>query len=107
MQRMIKRFSYTVGDEESLKRFAREFLPTLRQLTKVIIEPEHTTVLDINGDGAVIDGLTFGDPVLEFFLRELGVVFDKARLHDSSRVPSGKKEFDIRACYPWGHDRVL
>ena len=71
------------------------------------IEKDRTTVLDVNGDGAVIEGLTFGDPALETLLKELGVQFDKARLHDVSTVPSGKKEFKIVSRYPWGHDRVL
>jgi hypothetical protein len=61
----------------------------------------------VNSDRLEFPGLTYGSPSLEELLRELGVIFTPARLHDPKATPSGTKEFLITAKWTWGHDRVL
>jgi hypothetical protein len=79
----------------------------LRNLRKVIISREKTTVLDVNGDGIEFPGLTYGNHVLDELLRELGVIFTPEKLHNPNATPGGVKQFDLSGRWTWGHDRVL
>jgi hypothetical protein len=40
-------------------------------------------------------------------LREVGVVFTPATLHNPNTTADGVKEFILSARNPWGHERVL
>ena len=100
-------YSDSLEDSRTLIQFFRSKAATLRNLRKVIITREKTTVLDVNGDGIEFPGLTYGNTVLEELLRELGVIFTPERLHNANATPSGKKEFDLSGRWTWGHDRVM
>jgi hypothetical protein len=100
-------YSGSNDDPHELIQFFRKEADKLRALRKVIISPEKTLVLDVNGDSIEFPGLTYGSASLEQLLRELGVIFTPARLHDKNATPSGVKEFLITAKWTWGHDRVL
>ena len=100
-------YSGAIDDAREVIRFLRGELNSLRALRRVKIFPERTVVLDINKDGIEFPGLTYGSPVLERLLRELGVMFSSETLHDATQTPGGVKEFDLSARYTWGHDRVM
>jgi hypothetical protein len=36
-------------------------------------------------------------------LQEFGVVFPHKVLHDPNATPDGIREFDLSACWTWGH----
>ena len=93
-------------DDEVIRFFSRE-VSNLHGLRKLIITPEKTTVLDVNGEGIEFPGLTYGSTTLEALLRYLGVVFSARVLHDPSATPGGIKEFDLSARWTWGHERVM
>ena len=100
-------YTGSIDDPVQVIQFFRGEVDNLRALRKVRISPEKTLVLDINKDGLEFPGLTYGSPVLERLLQELGVMFSAESLHDTSRASRGVKEFDISARYTWGHDRVM
>ena len=100
-------YSDSLDDSHQLIQFFRSHAATLRNLRKLIITREKTTVLDVNGDGIEFPGLTYGNTVLEELLRELGVIFTPASLHNPNATPSGKKEFDLSGRWTWAHDRVM
>src|SRR5262245_10499379 len=100
-------YSDLLEDAHTLIQFFRSKAATLRNLRKLIITREKTTVLDVNGDGIEFPGLTYGNIILEELLRELGVIFTPERLHNPNATPSGKKEFDLSGRWTWGHDRVM
>jgi len=100
-------YSDSLTDSRALIQFFRCHAATLRNLRKVIITRDGTTVLDVNGDGIEFPGLTYGNNVLDELLRELGVIFTPANLHNPAATPSGKKEFDLSGRWTWGHDRVM
>jgi len=87
--------------------FFRASAATLRNLRRLQVSHEKTVVLDVNGDGIEFPGLTYGNNNLDELLRELGVVFTPATLHNPKATPSGKKEFDLSGRWTWGHDRIL
>jgi hypothetical protein len=94
-------------DSHELTQFLRREAASLRALRRLVISPEKTVVLDINGDGIEFPGLTYGNPALEDVLRELGVIFTPQTLHNPQATPGGVKEFRLSARSPWGHERVM
>lgn len=96
-----------IDDPHEVIQFLRKEADKLRALRKIVISPEKTVVLDVNSDRLEFPGLTYGSRSLEELLRELGVIFTPARLHDPKATASGIKEFLITAKWTWGHDRVL
>jgi hypothetical protein len=94
-------------DADQVIQFVRRELPGLRHLRKLVITREKTAIYDVNGDIMEFPGLTYGNPVLERLLEELGVVFTPQVLHNPEATPSGVKEFRLSARWTWGHDRVM
>ena len=97
----------SVDDPHEVIQYLRKEAGQLRALRKIVISPEKTVILDVNSDAMEFPGLTYGSRSLEELLRELGVIFTPARLHDPKATASGIKEFLITAKWTWGHDRVL
>ena len=100
-------YTGSLEDPRELILFFRNEAAKLRILRRIVISRERTVVSDVNGDGIEFPGLTYGSAVLERLMQELGVVFTPEKLHNPNATPSGVKEFDIRARWTWGHDRVL
>jgi hypothetical protein len=96
-----------LDDSRELIQFLRREMDKLRSLRKVVISLKETIVSDVNGDRMEFPGLTYGNPVLEELLRELGVVFNRQTLHNPAATANGVKEFLLTARWTWGHDRVL
>jgi len=100
-------YSGSLENQHELIQFFRSHAATLRNLRRVIVTLEKTTVLDVNGDGIEFPGLTYGNNILDELFRELGVIFTPANLHNPKATASGKKEFDLSGRWTWGHDRVM
>jgi hypothetical protein len=100
-------YTGSLEDDREMIRFFRRESGNLRSLGKVTISPEKTVVRDVNGDTMEFPGLTYGNPVLETLLEELGVIFTAQALHDRNATPDGIKEFRLSARHPWGEDRVM
>ena len=100
-------YSGSIEDAHELIQFFRANAAKIRNLRRIIISTEKAVVLDINGDGIEFPGLTYGNKVLEELLRELGVIFTAATLHNPKATPKGIKEFDLSGRWTWGHDRVM
>jgi hypothetical protein len=101
--------SYTgpLEDADEVIRFFSREVSHLHGLRKLVIMPERTSVLDVNGDSLEFPGLTYGSASLEALLRYLGVVFNPRVLHDPGATPTGVKEYDLSARWTWGHERVM
>ena len=100
-------YTGSIEDARELIQFFRATAATMRNLRRIIITPEKTVVKDVNADSIEFPGLTYGSAVLEELLRELGVVFNAATLHNPKATPKGIKEFDLSGRWTWGHDRVM
>jgi hypothetical protein len=92
-----------VDDSHQLIQFFRREVNNLHALRKLIVSPGGSVVQDCNGDGMEFPGLTHGCSVLNRLLRELGIVFPTKTLHDPTSTPDGVREFDLSACWTWGH----
>ena len=100
-------YSGPVDEADTLVQFVRRELPNLRHLRKLVISRDKTVICDVNGDTMEFPGLTYGNPVLERLLQELGVVFTPQTLHNPDATPGGVKEYRLSARWTWGHDRVM
>ena len=100
-------YTGSLEDSRELILFFRNEAAKLRILTKLVVTREKTSVSDVNGDGIDFPGLTYGSQTLEELLREVGVVFTPATLHNPNATPSGVKTFRLSARWTWGHDRIL
>jgi hypothetical protein len=100
-------YNGALDDSRAVVLFFRTEAAKLRNLRRVIISPEKTMVLDVNGDGIEFPGLTYGNNVVDALLREMGVIFNPQILHNPKATPSGVKEFDLSGRWTWGHDRVM
>jgi hypothetical protein len=101
------RYDGSVENASELIQFFRREVGNLKALRRVVVNREQTVVWDVNKNGIEFPGLTYGCFALEELLRELGVVFSAATLHNPNATPSGIKEFDLSAKWTWGHDRVM
>src|SRR5215472_7209745 len=102
---MMITYTGPIDDPHELVQFLRRESARLRSLRKLTVTRETTVLRDVNGDGMEFPGLTYGSPVLEVLLQELGVIFTSATLHNADATPNGVKEFRLSARHPWGHDR--
>ncbi|HTM50745.1 MAG TPA: hypothetical protein VL285_18750 [Bryobacteraceae bacterium] len=100
-------YTGSLHDAHELIQFFRREAANLRILRKLVVNREKTVVYDVNKDAIEFPGLTYGSPVLEELLREVGVVFTPQVLHDPNATPGGVKEFRLSARWTWGHDRVM
>jgi len=100
---------YTGSPENSreLIEFVRREAPNFRRFRKLVVSRDKTVLRDVNGDGIEFPGLTYGSAPLEALLREVGVVFTPAVLHNPNATADGVKEFSLSAVNPWGHERVM
>jgi hypothetical protein len=104
---MIIIYENSIEDPHEVIQFFRAKAATIRNLRKLVITRDKTSVFDVNGDGIAFPGLTYGSTVLEELCRELGVIFSPEKLHNPNATPSGVKEFDLSGRWTWGHDRIL
>jgi hypothetical protein len=100
-------YTGSLDNAHELTQFFRREAPGLKTLRKLVISPEKTVIIDINGDRIEFPGLTYGNPVLEDLLRELGVIFTPQTLHNPDATPDRTKEYRLSARAPWGHERVM
>lgn len=100
-------YTGSLEDARELIEFVRRESLRLRAFRKLAISREKTVLRDVNGEGIEFPGLTYGSATLEALLRELGVVFTPATLHNPNATASGVKEFSLSARPPWGEERVM
>ena len=96
-------YSGPIDDPHELIQFFRREAKKFQTLRKLVVSRESSFVQDVNGDRMEFPGLTHGCPVLDWLLRELGIVFPSKILHDPNSTPDGVREFDLSACWTWGH----
>ena len=100
-------YAGSLEDPHAMIQFFRVEAARLRNLRKLTISLDATVVQDVNGDKIEFPGLSYGNPSLDELLRELGVIYTPATLHNPKATSSGRKEFTLSGRWTWGHDRIL
>jgi len=96
-------YSGSIDDRHELIQFFRREVNKFRILRKLVVSREGSFIQDVNGDRMGFPGLTHGNPVLDRLVQELGIVFPAKTLHNPNSTPTGVREFDLSACWTWGH----
>ena len=72
---------------------------------RVRVERGRTSIIDINGDAFVVEGLGFGDAHLVELLDRLGAAFDAQSLRSLGRDEPTPREFALSRAWAWGAER--
>lgn len=72
---------------------------------KVRVERGRTTIIDINGDPFVIEGLSFGEPLLIDLLMDIGAAFDPQQMRETPADFQGCRQFSLGKVWAWGAER--
>jgi hypothetical protein len=71
----------------------------------VRVERDATIIIDINGDGFRVHGLTFGDENLVDLLQRLGAAFSPPELRKLLAETDTPREFALSRAWAWGAER--
>ena len=63
------------------------------------------SIVDINKDRFVVEGLGFGDENLIELLRALGAAFDPQKLRQLGPDFTGLREYSLSRTWAWGAER--
>jgi hypothetical protein len=72
---------------------------------RVRVEPGKTTIIDINGDGFTINGLSYGNPHTVELLMELGAIVDPLQFKELPPDCPEMREYKLNRAWAWGHER--
>jgi len=98
--------TFTGSTALEVSRFIREQVEDLSLLRRVIVERDHTRVLDVNRSELRFPGVSYGHPLLAQILREAGASFNPSTLGTAPGTEDGRREYRVSAKYPWAHDRI-
>ena len=101
---MVTTFEST--DPDKALQFVRQNRETFRALRRVVLGPERSEVIDINGDALTISGLGWKTQGVGRLLHGLGASFDPSTVNNPP-LSGEAKEYSIVKGDPWGQDRVL
>jgi hypothetical protein len=72
---------------------------------RVRLEPTRLTILDINGDPFIVEGLRYGDPNLIPLLQNLGAAFDPEVIRRLTPGDPTTFEYPLSRAWAWGAER--
>ena len=72
---------------------------------RVRIEGGRTSIIDINGDALVVQGLGYGDANLVTLLERLGAAFDPQALRQLTAADEVIREYKLSRAWAWGSER--
>ena len=73
---------------------------------RVRIERGRTSIIDINKDAFVIEGLSFGDENLIVLLQALGAAFSPPQLRQVGPEEATPREYSLGRVWAWGAERT-
>jgi len=73
---------------------------------RVRVERGRTSILDINGDAFVVEGLGYGDENLIALLQRLGAAFNPQHLRQLPADEPTPREFGLSRAWAWGAERT-
>jgi len=97
---------YDPDEPDAVKAIARRQRQTCNTANRVVVEPGRTTIIDINGDAFVVEGLSFASPHLVELLKALGAAFDPRQLAALGPDFTGRREYALGRAWAWGAERT-
>src|SRR4051812_3483784 len=99
-------YRYDPSEPDVVKNILRAQRRGFNTANQVRIEPGRTTIYDINKDGFVIEGLTFGDENLITLMQLLGAAFNPQEFRQLRANEQTKgREYPLSRAWAWGAER--
>jgi len=98
-------YRYDPSEPDLVKKILRAQRRSFNTANKARIEPGRTIIYDINKDGFIIEGLSYGDANLLELLQGLGAAFDPVQLKSLGREESMPREYPLSRAWAWGAER--
>jgi len=98
-------WSYDPAEPDVVRRMLLAQRRGFNTANRVRVERGRTTIIDINGDGFVIEGLSFGDENLIVLLQRLGAAFDPQALRRVAPDDPTPRELTLSRAWAWGAER--
>ena len=101
-----RRYHYDPKEPDAVRRILLQMRRGFNTPNRVLVERGRTTIFDLNGDGFVIHGLSFGDEKLIELLRTVGAGFDPRQLRALGPDYDGVREYTLTRAWAWGAERT-
>ena len=101
-----RQYHYDPKEPETVRRILLQMRKGFNTPNRVLNERGRTTIYDLNNDGLVIHGLSFGDEMLIELLRALGAGFDPQQLRILGPDHDGVREYTLTRTWAWGAERT-
>ena len=98
-------YRYDSAEPDAVRRILLAQRRGFNTANRVRVEPGRTSIIDINGDAFVVEGLGFGDDRLVELLDRLGAAFDAQSLRNLGRDEPTPREFALSRVWAWGAER--
>ena len=98
-------YRYDPADPDVLKKILLLQRRAFNIANRVRVEPTRTSIIDINGDPFVVEGLGYGDPNLIPLLERLGAAFDPQALRQLTPGDTVTREYKLTRAWAWGAER--
>lgn len=103
---VARSYRYEKGTADAVRTILQLQRRAFNRPSRVVIERGRTTILDLNGDPFVIEGLSYGEPDLVALLRAVGAAFDPAAFSRLSPDHDGVREYAVSRTWAWGAERT-
>jgi hypothetical protein len=99
-------YAYDPNEPDVVRRILVAQRKGFNTANRVRIERGRTSIIDINGDSFVIEGLGYGDENLVVLLQNLGAAFSPPELRRLGPDEAVPREFTLSRVWAWGAERT-
>src|SRR5438128_55478 len=103
--RALPTYRYDPDEPDIVRRILLAQRRGFNTANRVRIEPGRTSIIDINKDAFVIEGLSYGDENLIAVLKALGATFDPQEFGRLAPDEAKTREFALTRAWAWGAER--
>jgi hypothetical protein len=104
-ERACPTYRYDPGDPDVIRKILLAQRRGFNTANRARVERGRTSILDINGDAFVIEGLGYGDANLVPLLQSLGAAFNPQELRRLGPDESVTREYPLSRAWAWGAER--
>ena len=103
-------YRYDASEPDIVRKILRAQRKSFNTANRVRVEGGadggRTIIFDINKDGFIVEGLSYGDPNLVPLLECLGAAFNAPELRRLTRDEQTPREFALSRAWAWGAERT-
>ena len=100
-----RNYRYDPAEPDVVRRILLAQRRGFNTANRVRVEPGRTIIFDINKDGFIVEGLSYGDPNLIELLERLGAAFDPPEMRRLTRDEATARDFALTRAWAWGAER--